>query len=441
MIGLPPRLAEDAVPTIRRRGKDRAMRRPVLLAVALLSVLTALALLVTAVALRPPTLAPVADGSQDAAARALAYRFYDAANAAIATGDAAPLAALVAPGFVERGTPPDAVPDRDGLVRRILAIHAAHPGLRLGVEAVAADGDLVVVAVRVDGGAPPTLLGLRLDGAWAAWGAVDAFRVADGRIVERWGPRVDPALPVPGLTVTLRDPRPGQKALAATRLRLALGARHAAPPRNGPRLVVAESGDVAVSPAGARAAPPEALRAGEHRVLPAGIGYTVRNTGTMPAALLDVALVALPAFAASPAPPAPAEEGVATEILADDLLIDVPSPSAVLALGRTRLGPGERLAWAPAAGPVLVRVEAGELDLAATGSAPWVDGVVGRRSEDGTEAAIAAGGGALLETGEAAEVRAGPGVPAELLVLTLLPAHGPGPVPTAAPATGKPAAP
>ena len=116
----------------------------------------------------------------------------------------------------------------------------------------------------------------------------------------------------------------------------------------------------------------------------------------------------------------------------------MPSPSAVLALGRATLDRGERLAWASAAGPVLVRVEAGELELAATGSIPWVDGSVGRRSAAGVEAVLASGGGALLDAGAAAEVRAGPGGPATLLVLTLLPADGPGLVEVAAPSTPQP---
>lgn len=413
------------------------MRRPLLLATASLAALTAVSLLGAVVAVRPPGIPAEADGPREAANRVLAYHFYEAANAAIATGDPAPLAALLAPAFVERGAPPDAEPDREGLVRRLLSIHTANPTLRLGVDALAADGDLVVAAVRISGADAPTFLGLRLDDAWTGWGSVDVFRVAGGRIVERWGTAVDPGPPIPLLRVALEIPSPEHRALAVARVTLAPDARHVVPARSGPRLGVAESGTVAVEVilTPRDSAPPRVLRAGEHLVLPAGAAFAARNVGPSPAVLLDVSIAAVPypGTAGGDARDM-AEEGVAVEILADELLVAVPSPSAVLALGEMTLEPGERLDWFPAAGPVLVRVKAGALDLVATGSVPWVDGSVGRRSVAGVEAALAAGDGALLEAGAAAEVRAAPDGPTTLLVLTLLPADGPPPSDAAVPA-------
>ena len=415
------------------------MRRRVLLASAILAALTALSLLGAVVAVRPPGIPAEADGPREAANRALAYRFYAAANTAIADGDTTPLVALVAPDFVEWSIPPDAGPDRDGLVRRVLALHATTPGLRLGVEAVAADGDLVIAAVRVHTADPPTFLGLRLRDAWTGWGPVDVFRVAGGRIVERWGPATDPAPPAPALRVALTIPPPEHRTLAVARVTLAPGARHVAPARSGPRLLLAESGAVDVSPTSRDATPPAAVRTGEHLILPAGASFAVRNTGRSPALLLDVSIAAVPySDTAGDDSRGMAQKGVAVEVLARDLLVAVPSPSTILALGETTLDPGERLTWSPAAGPVLVRVEAGTLDLVATGSVPWVDGSVSRRSAADVGAELGPGGSALLEAGAAAEVRAAPGGPATLLVLTLLPADGPPPLDAAASATAWP---
>jgi hypothetical protein len=86
------------------------------------------------------------------------------------------------------------------------------------------------------------------------------------------------------------------------------------------------------------------------------------------------------------------------------------------------LAPGERLGWADATGPVLLHVEAGTVDLTARGSVSWVRAVADDRSSAGIEATMATGGGALVEAGDAAEIRAAPAVPAALLVVTLLPA-------------------
>ena len=407
----------------RRQREEVAVRRWFHLATGLLAALTAVALLGAAIAVRPPGLPAAADRRGEAANRALAYAFYDAANLAIADGDPAPLAALLAPGFVDRSLPPDREPDGDGLVRRLLAVRAAAPEARLVAEAVAADGDLVVVAVHAGGAVSSPFLGLRLDAERAAWGPVDVFRIADGRIAERRA-AVDHGVPVPLLRVVLDVPPPALRILAVARLTLAPGAVHAAPALSGPRLVLAETGAVAVEPAatGSAPAPPTPLRAGEHILLDPRAGFAVQNTGPSAAVVLDIAIAEPPPAGPGGVPPAPVGEGVAIEVLATDLLVAVPSRSAVLAVGRATLGPGERLAWAPAAGPVLLHVEAGAPDLAITGSAPWVGGSVGRRSAAGVTAALVPGGGALLEPGAEVEIRAALDGPTTLLVLTLLPA-------------------
>ncbi len=408
------------------------MRRLPLPATAALAALTAVALCGAAIAVRPPPPRSEADAPLEAANRALVSAFYEAANAAIASGDPTAVAAVVAPDFAERSHAPLAATDRDGLVRRLLAIHDANPALRLGTEAMAADGDLVIVYVRVVGTARAAVAGLRLADDGTVWGSVDVFRVERGRIVERWGPPVDPA-PPPAWRVALDLPPPTDRTLAVARLTLAPGARHVASARDGTRVVLVEAGAVALDPIATHptAAPPPTLRAGEHAVLPTGSGFAAANAGRAPAVLLDVALGA-PPWGATPIGPPPPERGITIDVLFDELLIAVPASAAVLSAGAVALDPGEPLAWTAAPGPVLLHVEAGALALTATAPLPWARAVASERTGEGVEATLTAGGGALLEAGTAAEVRAMLDGPAAVLVVTLLPANTPVP---AAPAS------
>jgi predicted SnoaL-like aldol condensation-catalyzing enzyme len=397
-------------------------------ATAALAALTAVTLCGAAIAVRPPPPLAEADAPQEAANRALVSAFYEAANAAIASGDPTAVAAVVAPDFAERSLVPDAEADRDGLVRRLLAIHATNPALRLATEAVAADGDLVIAHVRVDGVTGAAFAGLRLAGDWSAWGSVDVFRVERGRIVERWGPPVQP-VPPPAWRIALELPPPADRTLKVRRLELEPGATYQALTPNGSRLVLVEAGTVAIGPIPVRPvapASPALLAAGEHVVLPAGSSVAASNAGPTPAVLLDVALGAPPWGAALDAP-LPPEEGVTVHTLFEDLLIAVPAPAAVVSVGRVTVEPGEPLAWEAAPGPVLLHVEAGEVGLTTSATPPWARAVASERSGAGVATTLAAGGGALLEVGTAAEIRAALGQPATVLVLTLLPADTPVP--------------
>jgi hypothetical protein len=404
------------------------MRRIVLPCIAALAVLTAVALLSTAAAIRGPRLAPLPATRDDAASRALAYRFYEAANAVIASGDPAGLENMLAAEFTDTASAPDAEPDRDALIRRLLTVHATAPEVQLLAETVAIDADLAIVHVRVlEPHRPATGPGLADD--WVPWGSVDVFRMAGDRIVERRGPALDPVPATLGsrFRVELDLEPPHLRSLTITRLVLDPGVRHVAPALDGLRLMLAESGTVYIAvPEGSPLAQADALgrplSAGEHVLPPSRAEVVVTNRGSTPAVLLDVSLVA-PAFAEGRprVPASPSAASVQVEVLASDLLIDVPGRSFVLTLDRLLLAPGDRLDVPKQNGPALLHVEAGEVELHATGDVPWISAGGGERSAAGVEAILASGGGALLSAGASADLRPGARDTMTVLIVALHP--------------------
>ena len=108
--------------------------------------------------------------------------------------------------------------------------------------------------------------------------------------------------------------------------------------------------------------------------------------------------------------------------LAGGLATDVGVGQATLTLGKLTLARHAQLSLSSAAGPILIAVDAGRLDVSAWGMA-WGRGWV-RRGTDGMsiavdEAAVGEGDGLLLHPGGTITLRNGGGKPAVVLVLTL----------------------
>src|SRR4029453_18043725 len=119
---------------------------------------------------------------------ALVRRFYAAANAVLTTGDGFLLADTVAPDLVEQPARPGSATGRDGLVRALLSLRATFPGLTLVVDDLrAADGDQVLARVHAAGAGSGAFLGRPVPTSPARWGPLEVWRIADGRLAERWG--------------------------------------------------------------------------------------------------------------------------------------------------------------------------------------------------------------------------------------------------------------
>lgn len=424
------------------------MRRfPVPLLVCLLALFTAVALLRTEAVLTVPAPALAPDRAEDH--KDVVRRFYNAVNAALATGDLAPLKAVVAPDFVAHAPRPGLPPNRAGLERELTALHGASPDLRLTAATVLADGDQVVSQVK-ETHAPATFLGLPLPPRPVLWGAVDRFRVEDDRITEHWG-TVERGWLAPLARAPLHLFPPAWRAATLERRTIAPGARPDVR-TVGPRLLVLETGRLTVAVAATSPAEPGVVRLasrptaapdaeatsapippgsevtlepGQVVLFAQGTRAAVRSTGRTEAATLEVTIE----------PPGTANEygrtpratnaarpvDVVPQPLAGDVVAPLPTGDVVLAVGRIVLAPGAALPAHAAVGPELLAVEAGTLELTTSEGRAWgLRGVAGPR-ELNPATAVAAGAGMFLEPGSVAAFGNGGDAPLVFLVATLLP--------------------
>ena len=432
---------------------ERPMRRAVLCPLILaLALATAVALLAAAAALGDARVeSPPSGRVTEAAVR----RFYAAANAAILTGDAA-LEAAVGPGLVDHDPPPGVAPDRAGLARYLAALHATAPGVELVVEDIVAAGDRALAWVTVRGADRGAFLGLPLAVGRPLWGALDAWRVADGRVIERWGAAAPLALLEPLGRVALDAGPADRQVVDLERLAIPPGGRleawrpaearmlyleagalavAVASDSPGPALLVTAMGDGAGRPTAVGPGSSVGLGVGDLLALPPRTAHALRNDAAAPAAVLALTVSRAGAAAAATgrcdAPPsgvppscssdAGAAPAVAARPLAGGRTTMLPAGPRAAAVGRATLAPGAELASAGAV-PVLLYVEAGTLALDAGGGDAWV-----RRGGTGVSGEVAAGvlgagDGALLRPGAAATQRNAGDGPLVVLVVTIAPA-------------------
>jgi ketosteroid isomerase-like protein len=406
------------------------MRRPIVMSSLLTLFVVAGVVLIAGSFLLQPAVPPAAAAGNTEVIR----RFYAAANEAIATGDMTALHAVVAEHFVDQDPVPGMKPDRAGLEGYLAALHAVVPDTELLVEAVVAGGDRAMVRVAVRGGQGPASLRGVVD-QLERWGPVDLFRIAGGKVVERWSQTDDLALLRPATEVTLDLPAPLPRVLSLDRFTFDPSAGWSPPPA-GPRLVFLESGALRLEVADqmATGTPPIAgsdglagdraeashvltLAAGESSLVPAGAGLAITNAGAGVARVLVVTFSEprLPGGApiAAELPP-----GVTGQTLAGGLATDVRIGAAALALGQVTLARNARLSLSSVDGPLLVAVESGHLTVETWGRG-WLRRGSDGMSVDPDEQVMARGDGLLMHQGGLATVQIAGDGPAVVHVLTL----------------------
>lgn len=367
------------------------MRRAVLLPLAFgLAALTGVALLGAAHVVTDGTVTP----DRSSANAAVVLRFYDAVNALLQTGSATALADVLAPDFVDHAGRAGLPPTGQGLVRYLSGLRVAFPVLRLTAEDVVAQSQRVAVRVRVEGADHGTYLGLPVDDGLAPWGALDAFRIEDGRIGEHWGGHdapvvLEPLVPSP-LVAHLRPiPVVGASSLLVVRvrrLRLEPGARTEAVAVLDTVIFVEEGriGARVASPAGVvpgdavggvardpTTAEPETLNVrGDVLTVPTGATFALRNAGGAPAVVLAMTagLSLFPEVSPSSQPTDPPTQvptgsGWDEEIVEASQLVPLPAGQLAVAAGRVTLAPGGTFLVGSATGLALLVVERGTLTV------------------------------------------------------------------------------
>jgi hypothetical protein len=395
------------------------MRRSTLFAITT-TLLVALAVGAVAAALLMP--AASVSGLPAMGTEETVRRFYAAANDVIATGDPAPLRAVVAGHFVDVDPLPGVAPGRAGLEAYLMTLHGVDPGMRLKVEELIAAGDRVVARVEVRNSLESE--STPLDGSVIdrsmPWGAVESFRIVAGSIVERRSDTDELAVIRDVASASLSFAAPTPRAVTVERITFAPGASWDAP-RAGPRLLALESGALQLefaAEAGMGQRQTTSLAAGGAFAAPAASRFGMTNAGTTEARLLAVTF-AVPVVPNPRLPPLlPRPSGVSVQTLAGGLATNIGVGSGTVVLGRATLARDARLALTSKTDLVLLAVDAGEVDMAAWGTA-WV-----RRGPDGkstvsTGATLAAGDGLLLEPNGLAALRGAGAETAEALIVTV----------------------
>jgi hypothetical protein len=388
---------------------------------AILGITTTLMLAVAIGSIAAAVLLPAEQATGLSATRGVetVRRFYAAANDVIATGDPAPLQAVVAPHFLDDHPMPGTAPGRAGLEAYLLALHAADPAMRLTVAETVVDGDWIEARVGVRNGPRAASGASGVVEHSPPWSAVEGFRIAGGSIVERRSDTDDVAVVWPMADAAFVFPVPASRVVTMARLTFAPGAQWDAPLE--PRLLFVESGALLVALRGDRGqtdVPSVTLSAGESLPVPAGRRLSATNIGAAAARVLAVTFAApLPSGPQPPQTPGlPA--GVSSQTLAGELATARGVESITVTLQRTALGREARLSLTSAAGPVLLAMDAGQAAMAADGTA-WVRrGKLGVSALTG-EATLAAGEGLLLETGGQATLDSAGGGGVEAIVLAV----------------------
>ena len=120
---------------------------------------------------------------QLAANKALIRRVFEEV---IPAGDAIAMRELATPDFLDHDPLPGQPPGCEGVEYVVASMHGAHPDLRFAIHDLVAEGDLVTVRWTMHGTNTGPLFGQPPSGQPVELSAIAIFRIADGKLAERW---------------------------------------------------------------------------------------------------------------------------------------------------------------------------------------------------------------------------------------------------------------
>jgi predicted ester cyclase len=115
--------------------------------------------------------------------KALIRRLFDEV---IPSGDADQMRGLFTPDWVDHDPLPGQPPGLDGAEYVVRAMHGAHPDVHFAIDDLLAEDDRVTIRFTLLGTNTRRFLGRAPTGLPVEYKAIVIFRIADGRIAERW---------------------------------------------------------------------------------------------------------------------------------------------------------------------------------------------------------------------------------------------------------------
>lgn len=305
-----------------------------------------------------------ASDTNDAAAEAAVWRFYDAIGLLLRTGETTSIRDAIAPDYVDHADRPGLPPTGDGLIDYLLSLRRTHPTLALAPKEIVVQGDRVVAHVERTGDAEGSVLGIPLAGT-RPWASVDIFRLAGGRIAEHWGDPTGAILATPLVSDSVVLPGGPNAAPLLERVTYAPSASDRDLNRHGPAVVLVETGLIAID----RGTGDEiTLEPGDTFVVPAGEVYATRNPSAAPAVALVLNLMTPWPSVYPMDPPPPPPPGITIQPLAGGAAATTrPGPHTVT-IGRVTLGSGAQLASHQLTGTELLVVDGGTLTATLSGN-------------------------------------------------------------------------
>ena len=104
----------------------------------------------------------------------------------IPAGDAAAMRDLVAADFLDHDPLPGQPAGAAGAEYVVRTMHGAHPDLRFTIDDLVAEADRVTIRWTLHGTNTGPMLGRPPTGERVEFAAIVIFRIADGRLAERW---------------------------------------------------------------------------------------------------------------------------------------------------------------------------------------------------------------------------------------------------------------
>jgi predicted ester cyclase len=372
-------------PVGRRQSEVRVVGRVVLVLVTILA-LTATSITVWAArSIASPVTEASGETREHRDSATTVGRFYAAVTEGLQTGRTNSLNNVIAPNFTIHS--PE-FPDAVGLTafdQVLLNLRNACPKCVVSVDSVVVDADVasVMVTGRTDG--LSSVVGLPINGELVAWTAQDHLRIEEGRIAEYWN-RVSP-LVAPnsiGGELFLTMPKTGLAQVGLTHLSLQPGAHTGQADTTIARHIVVESGLLTVSTERAPSAEQvpkttfvphlDAVKAGEHIVIPANVGLDLGNDGTEPVSVWVIAIRPsvvnvdedsswLKVESETGDQPA----GVRQRVVAATIVSGSPGSQCTLEIARLMLAPGASIGDHTVEGTELLSVGSGELTVVVAG--------------------------------------------------------------------------